>query len=75
MPKQSKRIGNLVGGILCIIGALLMIKALLGMFGIWQDFLPMLSEPLQESPQWVIGVMVAGGICLFFGFDLLRKKK
>jgi hypothetical protein len=75
MSKQSKRTDHLVGGILCVIGALLVIKAFLGMFGIWENFLPMLSERLQESPQWVLGVMLGGGFCLFIGFDLLRKRK
>jgi formate-dependent nitrite reductase membrane component NrfD len=75
MSKPSKRTSNLVAGILCVIGLLLLTKALLGMFGMWTNFLPMLSERLQESPGWVIGVMVGGGLCLFFGFDLLRTKK
>ena len=50
-----------------LVGLLLMAIAILGMMGIWQNFLFFSLEPLRTSWQWPVGLLVAGGMAWFFG--------
>jgi hypothetical protein len=60
--------------VLFLVGALLIAVALFGMFGTWKNFLFISLEPLQTSPEWVIGLTVGGVLCWVFGGILLRVR-
>jgi len=57
-----------------IFGALLMAIATFGMVGIWDKFLFIPLDALQESWEWAVGLIVAGFAVWFFGGILMRTK-
>ena len=57
-----------------IIGGLLVAIALFGMTGLWDKFLFIPLDALQESWEWAVGLIVAGVFVWFFGGILVRTK-